>query len=119
MGERRGSHGKGTWTVPGGWQEHGESWEEAAKREVMEETGMVVENIRFVSATDNYFPDEDVHSTTIWLDGDWVTNDPQILEPDKFINQEWRDFQSLPAPLFEPCWKNLRIQRPDLFTPID
>lgn len=119
MGQRKGSHGAGTWTVPGGWQEHGESWEEAATREVMEETGMHIKNIRFVTATDNYFPVEDVHSATIWLMADWDGGEPQITEPDKFIKQEWRDFQTLPEPLFEPCWQNLRKQRPDLFTSKD
>jgi 8-oxo-dGTP diphosphatase len=115
MGQRKGSHGEGTWSVPGGWQEHSESWETAAKREVMEETGMNIENVRFVTATDNYFPEEDVHSVTIWLDADWTEGEPQLLEPDKFVNQEWRDFQSLPEPLFEPCWTELRKMRPDLF----
>lgn len=115
MGQRRGAHGEGTWSVPGGWQEHGESWEQAAKREVMEETGMVIENVRFVTGTDNYFPQEDVHSVTIWLDADWVSGEPSISEPDKFIDQQWRDFSSLPAPLFDPPWQKLRKQRPDLF----
>lgn len=115
MGQRKGAHGTGTWSVPGGWQEHGESWADAAKREVLEETGIVVDDIQFVSATDNYFEEEDVHSVTVWLNGTWVSGEPQILEPDKFVGQQWCNFQSLPAPLFEPCWKNLRAQRPDLF----
>src|SRR5690349_6251619 len=84
MGQRRGAHGEGTWSVPGGWQEHAESWEQAAKREVMEETGMEIKNVRFVTATDNYFPHEDVHSVTIWLDAVWVSGEPSISEPDKF-----------------------------------
>ncbi|WIX32316.1 NUDIX hydrolase [Salinicola sp. JS01] len=35
--------GVGRWTLPAGFMEHGESVEEAAAREVMEETGMRVE----------------------------------------------------------------------------
>ena len=115
MLKRKGSHGVGTWTVPGGWQEHGETWEQAAKREVLEETGMQIENIRFITATDNFFPKDDVHSTTIWLYCDWVSGEPQILEPEKCTDQQWRNFQSLPSPLFEPCWEQLKLTKPDLF----
>jgi 8-oxo-dGTP diphosphatase len=115
MGERRGSHGEGTWSVPGGWLEFGESWEDAAKREVMEETGIQIKNVRFVALTNNIFKDKPIHSLTIWLDSDWVSGEPTITEPDKFIDQQWRDFKTLPAPLFEPCWQDLRKTRPDLF----
>lgn len=115
MGQRLGSHGANTWSVPGGWLEFGESWEDCAKREVMEETGMKIDNIRFVTATNNIFEKEHTHSVTIWLDSDWVSGEPKITEPDKFIDMQWHDFKTLPAPLFEPCWQSLRKARPDLF----
>ena len=35
-------HGEGTWTMPGGKLHFGESFEEGAKREVMEETGVEI-----------------------------------------------------------------------------
>jgi 8-oxo-dGTP diphosphatase len=116
MGRRVGKHGTGTWSVPGGWLHFGESWEDCARREVMEETGMQIENLRFVAATNNIFEDENQHSITVWVDSDWVSGDPIVMEPDKFIELDWYDFQSLPQPLFEPCWQNLRKARSDLFT---
>lgn len=115
MGKRKGAHGTDTWSVPGGYLEFGESWEVAAKREIMEETGMKIENVRFVTATNNIFATENKHTITIWLDSDWVSGKPVINEPDKFVEQQWRDFKTLPSPLFEPCWKELKKQRPDLF----
>lgn len=116
MGKRRGSHGSNTWSVPGGHLEFGETFEECAIREVKEETGLDITNIRFVAATNNIFSNENKHSITIWLDSDWVAGKPTIMEPDKFIDQQWRTFQNLPAPLFEPCWESLRVAKPDLFT---
>ena len=39
----------GTWGLPGGLMDLGESFEEVAKREVLEEAGLVVENLKLVN----------------------------------------------------------------------
>lgn len=115
MGKRRGSHGHDTWSIPGGHLEFGESWAECAIREVMEETGLAVTNVRFLAATNDLFSDHDKHYVTIWVECDWQSGEPQLTEPDKWVDQEWRTFQTLPSPLFEPCWQNLRAAKPELF----
>lgn len=115
MGKRRGSHGHDTWSIPGGHLEFGESWETGAKREVLEESGMVITNVRFLAATNDIFADDGKHYVTIWVFSDWESGQPRITEPDKWIEHRWETFQTLPAPLFEPCWKNLREARPELF----
>jgi 8-oxo-dGTP diphosphatase len=106
MGQRKGSHGSGSWSVPGGWLEYQESFEAASAREVMEETGLAIKNTRFAALTNNIFRDEQIHSLTVWMMADWANGEPIINEPDKFIDQKWVDFDTLPEPLFLP-WEPL------------
>ena len=48
IGKRKGAHGAGEWAWPGGHLEYMESFEDCARREVMEETGIEIHNIRFL-----------------------------------------------------------------------
>jgi ADP-ribose pyrophosphatase YjhB (NUDIX family) len=66
MGERAGSHGAGTLQCPGGHLEYGESFAETAAREVLEETGLEVGNIKFLTATNDVFG-EGKHYVTIFV----------------------------------------------------
>lgn len=116
MGKRLGKHGTGTWSVPGGHLEFKENWEECAKRETMEETGLIITNIRLVATTNNIFETENAHSVTLWLDSDWVNGEPTVNEPDKYGELGWYTFKNLPEPLFEPCWRELRKAKPELFS---
>ncbi len=47
FGKRRGSHGEGEFAFPGGHLEYMESFADCAKREVNEECGIEIDNIRF------------------------------------------------------------------------
>lgn len=106
MGKRRNAHGDGHWSIPGGHLEQGESFVEAASREVLEETGLKIKNIRFGAVTNDLFEKEDKHYVTIWMLSDWDEGKERITEPDKFVEMQWRDFDNLPKPLFLP-WKQL------------
>jgi 8-oxo-dGTP diphosphatase len=106
MGQRKGAHGADTWTVPGGHLEFGEQFADTAAREVLEETGLTVQNIRFGALTNDYFSDEGKHYVTIWMISDYAGGEAQIMEPDKYINLQWFSFDNLPTPLFLP-WNQL------------
>lgn len=99
MGKRKGSHGAGEYSWPGGHMEYMESFEECAKREVEEETGMEIQNIRFLTLSNlkTYAPK---HYVDLGLIAEWKSGEPQLREPHKVENWGWYDIDALPEPLF-------------------
>lgn len=114
MGNRIGEHGKGTWSVPGGYLEFGETFEECAAREVLEETGVNIKNIRQYWAVNNVFGSEEKHSITVFMLADLSQGTAKTMEPDKFIEVGWFDFKNLPSPLFLPV-SMLQKAKPEFF----
>lgn len=98
--QRTGSHGEGTWSLPGGHLDFGESFEDTARREVFEETGLEIKNVRFAAVTNDLFEKEDKHYVTIWLLSDWASGEPQNREPHKCTAQSWHTLDDLPEPRF-------------------
>ena len=101
LGRRRGSHGAGSWAPPGGHIEEGERPEETARREVLEETGLMIEDPRLGPITEDRFPEGKEYLTTFVV-AEAPTGEPRNLEPDKCDGWEWFDWDALPAPLFLP-----------------
>jgi 8-oxo-dGTP diphosphatase len=99
LGKRKGSHGAGEYAWPGGHLEHGELFAECAVREVMEETGMQIGDIRFLRVlnTMHYAPR---HYVDITLVAEWVSGEPRVCEPDKVESWAWYSLDALPSPLF-------------------
>ncbi|MEO1368515.1 MAG: NUDIX domain-containing protein [Acidobacteriota bacterium] len=108
VGRRRGAHGGGTWALPGGNLEFGESPQTCARREVLEETGLVVDDIIHAAFTHDVF-DDGQHYVTLFVQAGRFTGEPRNLEPDKCDGWEWRPWDALPEPLFVPL-ANLRAQ---------
>src|SRR5690606_31129394 len=106
MLKRQGSHGSGSWSVPGGHLEFGESFADTAKREVLEETGLEIKNIRFGAVTNDIFLAENKHYANVWMLSDWESGEEKIMEPNKATDIAWFDFDTLPSPLFLP-WQEL------------
>lgn len=97
VGQRIGGHAGGTWCAPGGHLELGESWEECARREVSEEAGVEIENVRFGNVTNDLYQDGK-HYVTIQMIADWKSGEPQVLEPEKMGSWHWLSFEDVPEP---------------------
>ncbi len=99
LGRRKGGHGAGYYASPGGHIELGESLAEAARREVKEETGLDIQDVRFL-AVGSYMWGEDRH----YIDVDMVCQapygDPVLMEPHRCEGWAWYDLDDLPEPLF-------------------
>ena len=102
LGKRKGSHGPGTWQFPGGKLDKWESVEECAKRETREECGIEITNVRQLTFTEDEFPESDKHFITLYVVSDWLSGEPQLLEPEKQESLGWYDWNALPKPLFLP-----------------
>ncbi|MDP2735052.1 MAG: NUDIX domain-containing protein [bacterium] len=102
LGKRKGSHGAGEFAFPGGHLDYMESFEGCARREVKEECGIEIKNVRFqfLANVTAYAPKHYVH---VGLAADWKSGEPEVLEPEKCEGWGWYDINALPEPLFEMC----------------
>ena len=99
IGRRKGSHGAGEWAFTGGHLEHGESLEQCARRETREECSIEIDNIRLLCVNNikTYMPK---HYLDVGFVADWKSGEPQIMEPDKRLEWEWRSVDDIPEPMF-------------------
>jgi 8-oxo-dGTP diphosphatase len=107
LGKRRGSHGEGTWALPGGHLEFKEEIEACVRREMQEETNLVVTDIRFGTLTNDIFEQkdgehEDRHYVTIFMVCDYAGGELTTMEPDKCEEWRWFRWDELPRPIFLP-----------------
>lgn len=103
LGKRKGSHGDGTWSFPGGHLEAGETILACALREILEETGLGVRigSVKVEHVTEDFFVDEGLHYITLFVTVN-VVGDPINMEPKKCDGWEWFDRDKFPSPLFLP-----------------
>ncbi len=108
LGKRLNAHGDGSWSFPGGHLEFGESYEQCASREAEEEAGVKLKNLRFVTATNDIFPQEQKHYITVYMLGEYDSGEVIVKEPDKMVEWQWFSWEELPSPLFIPIQNLLK-----------
>lgn len=97
IGKRLGSHGAGTYALPGGHLEFGETPEECAAREILEETGLEVKNIRFLTATNDILREDGKHYVTMFVVCERVREgeEARVMEVDKCEGWEWCEWEEM------------------------
>ncbi len=99
LGKRKNSHGENEYSGPGGHLEYGETAEETALREIVEECGIKVKNLQMLCVSDllTYAPK---HYVDIGFTAEWESGEPKVLEPNKLETWEWFGIDNLPENLF-------------------
>ena len=107
FGQRR-TEGHGfEWQLPGGWINSGETPEQAARREVEEETSLKLIRLTFVAITNNIFSPIN-HSISLCFEAECVNPEElTIREPEKCLGWQWKKWQEVEGNLFLPL-ANLR-----------
>jgi 8-oxo-dGTP diphosphatase len=102
LGKRKGTHGEGTWALPGGHLELFEAIEDCAKREVFEETGLSIGNIEHAAFTNDFFENESKHYVTLFVTATHEAGEAEVREPEKCETWDWFSWRRLPRPRFLP-----------------
>jgi len=118
LGKRKNAHGEGDWCPPGGHIEWGETFEETARREVMEECGLAVGEVSFLHATNDYTPQDEEHYVTVIMRAEYIGGEAELCEPDKMTDWSWHAPQDFPEPLFLPIKNFLKDGKMSLNDPV-
>lgn len=117
MGKRRGAHGAGTWSFPGGRVEPGEPISDMVLRELYEETGLGLDldtaGLRPYRPHpfNNVEVDAQAWVTCLliaWIDG--AKPVAEVCEPDRCECWRWAVWDNLPRPLFAPVGALLKAR---------
>jgi len=112
LGKRKGSHGAGEWSLPGGHLEPGEEFFDCCKREVFEETGIEIKSnsyIQFLELTNDLFPKEGLHYVTLFYVTEVDKNKEfTLMEEDKCEEWRWVRFDYNKEEWLKPLFSPLR-----------
>ncbi len=102
IGKRKGSHAP-YFSIPGGHLELGETFEQAAIREIYEETSITIKDPKVISVTNNLrtYAEEQNHSISVILYVNEFDGTPKIMEEDKCEMWNWFYPEQLPQPHFD------------------
>ena len=101
LAKRRGAHGEDTWGSAGGHLEFGETLEDCARREAMEELGVEVGELRVLCLSNIVAHGR--HYVDVEFLGDIGEQEPVPTASDGSLGEHgWYPLPAPPQPLFEP-----------------
>lgn len=102
VGKRINSLGHGKWCIPGGRLEFCEELLDGVRREVLEETGLKIKNLRLGTVVNDYSKKDKWHYASICYVADYDSGTTKVMEPKKCAEWRWVEWNDLPKPLFAP-----------------
>ncbi len=105
--------GQGTWTMPDGKLQFQEDFEQAARREVEEETGIKLNKVRVFCVNNDKV--EGAHFITIGLFSDDFVGEAEAKEPEEITEWRWFPMDELPSPLYFPSEEILKNYKENKF----
>ena len=90
----------GFWSTPGGHLDFGETPDVCARRETLEETGIVVPHVDFLGITSEVRNDVERHYVTIWMTGVAEPGEARVGDADEIAEVGWFAPNALPEPRF-------------------
>lgn len=91
---------KGKWALPGGFVDEGEDLADAAKRELQEETGLVVEGLKQLGAFGKPGRDPRSHTVSVAYTG-FASDNAEAVGADDADEAKWFLISSLPELAFD------------------
>lgn len=110
LGKRTYDEGPDTWCFPGGHLDFNEKAIDSAIREVKEETNLSVNNISFLTYTDDFFYETKQHFVTLVFVADYDGGRLVNKEKENFESWKWFSWTDLPSSLALPL-KNVLDQK--------
>ncbi len=98
-------HEEGTWTLPGGNIEYGETFFEAGIREAKEETNLDISDLEVICVQTDL--NEYAHYVSVGMIAKNFTGELRAIEPDEITTWKWFDIDKLPKKIFSASKKTI------------
>jgi 8-oxo-dGTP diphosphatase len=109
LGQRKNCVGEGEWGLPGGHLEYHENMEDAAARELLEETSLVAGKLTFVNIVNDNKRNDGGHYVQVGFKAEDLKGEVKLMEPERCSEWKWFPLNALPENIFFGHKKQVEI----------